>query len=533
MSKKIYNPNTSSLYILFLLLIFVFQIYFLNNNLYFNEDSIKHWSTYHQDDIVFVYNSLLYSENFEIHHLDHPSFFTYLFFSFFYKIFNFFGFINFNNLTGFIETKNTNYSLNQLFYISRFTIQLFSFGAIILIYKIFNKFSENNLISFLLTVIFIISIGFSSASNRIESGLIAIFFLLFSFYFFLKFLEIKNKKNILYLILTFIFIFSAMLQKKIVYFSIPFLFISSILLMKKNNIIYLSYWSQKNKNLYKIFLYFLFVIILSFITYKTIINNSFHLSRDLDFIFLFINFLSFNVLFLLYIKFFQNNFYENLLTYNIILSVTYFVYKYFLVYLFSAPTSLWSISFTNFIGHLNMFVSNESIKGAFTFDSTFIYVDNLLSNMKVVVYKYLVSYSFQTVLVWTNIVIFFLNYKKLNLINKSLSLNLILGFFIVQSVFLFRYEQDTYFLNSELLLILSLSILFKNFINKKLFYGVFCLFFIFLSVPTYNNYIVLKEYNKSSYCSNFDNFTLANGYYDFWTNKIPIEVRKNFCKDLT
>ena len=37
-------------------------------------------STYFRDDIVFVYNSLLYSQGLDIHHLDHPSLFTYFFF---------------------------------------------------------------------------------------------------------------------------------------------------------------------------------------------------------------------------------------------------------------------------------------------------------------------------------------------------------------------------------------------------------------------------------------------------------------------
>ena len=80
---------------------------------------------------------------------------------------------------------------------------------------------------------------------------------------------------------------------------------------------------------------------------KTIDNNTFYISRDLDFIFLISNFLGFNLLFFFYIRYFQNKYYENLLTYNIILGVTYFFYKYFLIYTFSAPPAIWSISFTN------------------------------------------------------------------------------------------------------------------------------------------------------------------------------------------
>ena len=54
---------------------------------------ILNHSTYFRDDIVFVYNSLLYADNLEIHHLDHPSLFTYFYFLFL-KIFHLIGFIN-------------------------------------------------------------------------------------------------------------------------------------------------------------------------------------------------------------------------------------------------------------------------------------------------------------------------------------------------------------------------------------------------------------------------------------------------------
>ena len=79
--------NISCLYLFFILLIF-----YLNPNFNLDIGNLKHWTTYHRDDIAFVYNSLLYAEGLDIHHLDHPSLFTYIFFSWFYKIFYFFFF---------------------------------------------------------------------------------------------------------------------------------------------------------------------------------------------------------------------------------------------------------------------------------------------------------------------------------------------------------------------------------------------------------------------------------------------------------
>ena len=198
--KNFYNLliNNQTFHILTLYIIFFCLILFLNGQLSVSEQNIKHFSTYFRDDIVFVYNSLLYSEGLEVHHLDHPSLFTYFIFPIFYKFFNFLGFISFDDLKGFLKSENIDISLSKLFFISRFAIQIISLGTIFLFYKISEKYSKDKLISFLITILFIFSIGFTSASNRIESGLISMFLALISFYFLIKFYETLNKKGLKY-----------------------------------------------------------------------------------------------------------------------------------------------------------------------------------------------------------------------------------------------------------------------------------------------------------------------------------------------
>ena len=70
--------GTSILHLILLFILFFVLIVILNSSLSFNADLIKHWSTYFRDDIVFVYNSLLYNEGLDQHHLDHPSLFTFI-----------------------------------------------------------------------------------------------------------------------------------------------------------------------------------------------------------------------------------------------------------------------------------------------------------------------------------------------------------------------------------------------------------------------------------------------------------------------
>ena len=222
--------NNSNLHLSILGLLFISLIFILNPNFALE---VKHWSTYHRDDVVFVYGSLLYAEGLDQHHLDHPSLFTFIIFPFFYKLAFYIGYIDFYDLSGFLKSENINLSLSKLFFISRLSIQLFSFGIIIIIYKIAQKLSTRNTDSFLISFCLILSTGFTSASNRIDSGLIAVFFALLAFYFFIKFLEKDHKKSLIYLGLTFLLIFSAMVQKKIVYFALPLLFFSSFALLKK------------------------------------------------------------------------------------------------------------------------------------------------------------------------------------------------------------------------------------------------------------------------------------------------------------
>lgn len=522
------EKNNFSPYILLCLTFTIITLY-LNPSFDFTINSLKHWSTYNRDDVVFVYGSLIYNDGFEQHHLDHPSLFTFIFTSFFYKIFYFFGFLEHYSLNGFIESNdNINFSLSKLFFVSKLVILFFSLLTVLILYKIFVLISSNKFNSFFLSFLFLCSTGFLSSSNRLESGLLSLFFLVCGIYFFLKFANSKNKLNIIFFIIAFIFLFSAMMQKKIIYFCIPFLLFSIIPAINKNNIYYIKYKKISRLLDYKIILGFTYLCVFFFITYKTIINNTFFLSRDLDFIFLTLNYIGLNLVLFYYIKFYQNKYYDNLLTFNISIGSTYLLYKYFLIFFFSAPVAIWSISFTNFMGHLNMFVNNGEIKGALSFDSTYLYIIFLLKHFKYVFFKYLLTFSFQSFLIWANIGLFFFNFKKIDFLKKIIIFLVFSGFFLVQSIILFRYEQDTYFLNSEILLIFPLIYLFEYIKEKKIFIIVLILIISSNNIKFINS---IKYNNTQSYCGYILENKDFTRYYDYWTQKIPKKLVLNFCND--
>lgn len=511
-----------------LIIIFFLITIFLNPNFNFSIDSLKHWSTYNRDDIVFVYGTLIYNDGIEQQHLDHPSLFTFIFTSFFYKIFYFFGFLDNYSLSQLIKGQGEiNLNLSKFFFVSKFVILLFSSLSLMLLYKILFFLCKNKFISFASCYLFVFSTGFIASSNRLESGLISLFLILLCLYFFLKFLHSDKKLNIFFFVLGFIFLFSAMMQKKIIYFCVPFLLISLVPVLKKNKINYINYFFF-NKNLnYKFFLTIIYLVVITFISYKTLINNTFFLSRDLDFIFLIINFFGLNLMLFFYIQYYQNRNYENLLTFNIVIGVTYFVYKYFLLFFFNTPISIWSISFTNFIGHLNMFTTHE-VKGALSFDTLDIYIFNLIDHLKFVFSKYLFNFSFQFLLIWFNIFLFLFYFKVLKLIEKIVICSLIFGFFFVQSIILFRYEQDTYFLNSEILLILPLVYSLRNLRFNKII--IFTIIF-FITLSNFNFIQSIRYDNSQSYCNSILGNKDFPKYYKYWTKNIPLEIINNFCKD--
>jgi len=125
-------------YITYLLLIILFTLLtlYLNPNFDFSLNSLKHWSTYHRDDIVFVYGTLIYNEGYDQHHLDHPSLFTFIFTSITYKIFYLIGFLDHYTLSGFIKSEDINVSLSKLFFVSKVTILFFSISTVIILNRI-------------------------------------------------------------------------------------------------------------------------------------------------------------------------------------------------------------------------------------------------------------------------------------------------------------------------------------------------------------------------------------------------------------
>ena len=147
--------------------------------------------------------------------------------------------------------------------------------------------------------------------------------------------------------------------------------------------------------------------------------------------------------------------------------------------------------------------------------------------------KYIFSFSFQSLLLWTNIILFSLFFKKIRIKEKISIISLCFGFLFVQSIFLFRYEQDTYYLNSEFFLLFSLAILLK-YIKINFYYFLFTIpLLILLTFSSLDHIKDIKNNNKTNICNwvNFDKDGPdgSKSYYNFWTNLFPYKVISHSC----
>ena len=172
-----------------------------------------------------------------------------------------------------------------------------------------------------------------------------------------------------------------------------------------------------------------------------------------------------------------------------------------------------------------MFVGSEEIKGAHEFSNFLLYLKKIYLNLILSIKKYFFSFSFQSILLWSNILLLVYNFRIINFQKKFSILLLLFGFLIVQSVLLFRYEQDTYYLNSEILLLLALA-LNLSFLKKSKSIIFMSIILILTFFPVYTNLNKIKLDNFTSFCGSVD-----FGFYSYYVNKIPENKINSFCNN--
>ena len=274
-------------------------LYFFSLNIYQMHD--QHWTAMLDQDIKIIYNSLLISSGFEQEYRDHPAYTTFMILGSIFKICSIF-FDNFaiNETLG---STSIDKEFQKLFYIARIINSFYVFLIVFLTYKILIELKISQSLSIFTTSLALFFLPFYELLFLLRSEIVSVLMFLFSFYFFIKFL---NNHKIFYIILTGLFFCLAMLAKIQVIFlylslmvAIPFLIkhlnssVKFNRLIKTNNLLGLS----KIVLFLSFFLYILTQIILSKFFLNELNDPAFSLLHNED-LFLLLFFIVFYFIFI-------------------------------------------------------------------------------------------------------------------------------------------------------------------------------------------------------------------------------------------
>ena len=274
-------------------------LYFFSLNIYQMHD--QHWTAMLDQDIKIIYNSLLISSGFEQEYRDHPAYTTFMILGSIFKICSIF-FDNFT-INETLGSTNIDKEFQKLFYIARIINSFYVFLIVFLTYKILIELKISQSLSILTTSLALFFLPFYELLFLLRSEIVSVSMFLFSFYFFIKFL---NNHKIFYIILTGLFFCLAMLAKIQVIFlylslmvAIPFLIkhlnssVKFNRLIKTNNLLGLS----KIVLFLSFFLYILTQIILSKFFLNELNDPAFSLLHNED-LFLLLFFIAFYFIFI-------------------------------------------------------------------------------------------------------------------------------------------------------------------------------------------------------------------------------------------
>ena len=268
-----------------IILIFLFG-YFLLLNIF--QLSHQHWTAILDQDLHYIYNSLLISSGIEQEYKDHPAYTTFLILGSIYKFFSIF----FDNFTiqEVAKSKNIDEILQTLFIIARVLNSIYFFLVALIMFNILKELNiKKNLCIFgILLLIF-----FGSTYEllfRLRSEILSVLMFLLFLYFLIKFIKRKNK--ITYCFISGFFFCLAMLAKIQIIFlfitfliSLPFLFNYFTASENKRYLI-------QNKRYYFFSLFFLCTLFVGYITTQIILATyitkftdepRFHFPQNIDF----------------------------------------------------------------------------------------------------------------------------------------------------------------------------------------------------------------------------------------------------------
>ena len=503
------NLPTISIFIIFYLI-----SYFISLYIGFN----RHWSVNFDQELILIYNALLFNNGLSLEYLDHPGYFTILFLSLFVKFLSFFDLIEIYKLS-LLDGKNFNESLQNIAFFTRIfsslCVSFFCFAT----YLLFYSFTKNKIYSLFLSILIICSQGTIFHFSQLRTELIAMFFLVLSILSLKTFFEKRFKNNIIYIIGFFIFLFCSLLNKMQIFFFIPLILLIIYFCENKiHNFELVNFKFLENK-------YIPLIILFIYIYYLYISNHTLHPFPLFSFIVVLTNLFLINLFFYFTYKNQSVNLKNNLVVINLLLIVVFFVLKNILI-IHPSTNELIFVNLTR-IMDLVQFIPDAS--GTNEISRLFFdLISKFTENIFYIIKNHFFTINFYSFLILINI--FLIIFFKKNLNNKQILFNLCC---LIVSIFILMINSLRsngsilihYYIFSDIFLILPLCN-FSKFLKKK-YYLIILLLVLLVNFNTNMNNI--KEY-KSNLSKNLN---LCNGnFYLNWASKIDRTYFDDFCKKI-
>lgn len=487
------NINTN--YILnFLLLafIFIFNFYQL---------SFQHWSAILDNDIQFIFDTILVSSNIDQNLKDHPGFTSLFFFSLVIKFLNLFNPNIIYDLNEILSLDKPSSSIENIFIIIRSINTFFCYLLVVYFYKNLKCFEIKKNYRILIALILIFSEFFIDALFRINPDSVAFLFFLISNYYLITFFKKQKSYRI---ILSGSFLIFSLLSKILIIFNFFYAFLIFAFFCKNKTIHIEKY--------YRILSYYLLFVVFLFISFQIFLNFYDNRFKNLDLIFfslyLFIFLIGINKI----LKLEHNDF--------------YIIKKAAALLTIGAIITLFSLIFLSELGLVKFSLKNLlRLSNPFHYLTIYSSVNNLVgpdTNFFLLLFtKLLTSYSEflnssslpEYILLFTCIITFLVNKKYFNNYLFFIYLSFLFIMFIVFIMKLRNIENiligqnlGYYFYFKPTLLILTGFIFskIKSFKIGSLFLGIFVIFALINSVFIFKGYYPYHSKPKKDFFSQFD-----------------------------
>ena len=507
---KLYN------YAIFALILSIFGIS------YFQMVS-QHWSAHFDADWFNIYNILLLKSGYVQEYYDHPAFTLFFINSIFLQVYDLFDQNLYFNLKEINNNLNLDVYFEKVFYIARLTNALFHCGSIYLIHIILSKLTSNKIVNILLILAFTFSNYFFDNLFQIRPEIISVFFILYSFYLMIRFIEKKNSLHLIF--------FSGLLMGLAFISKIQIIFFIFFIIL---NIPLLKYYPLVINNIrnnfelksqtFKVSLYLYLIISLTYILieYFIIYNHERYIDHPKIDLY---GFIFFNLFYLIYAKILSNNskleFKFNILSYII------FVFGFLTTILLLFIVDIVKIGPVNhnlYFKFLNpyYFLSNRSFDG-----STLELLINFF-NLKVIIEKKLLLFS----------IILFVPFLKE--IYKLKFFYLIIAFGLL--LFTIFSNNLRYFPLYEVYTFIAFLFFYALSDKKNLFYfrGFLTSLILILSISNtfyindFSNYFSRPSYFENCKNENWILLKSKNGLKNWtpWTKKFDEKFYKKICLDI-